>query len=169
MKYTFVEYAERRERVDFLIESVNAEARANPELERILAEAGFWGNLVQAGKKFVQGAWNQGGIAAGAQAAWSQMTGPETQVGYAITALQKTLKALENDPNWKNSMTTGESGRLPAMNLVVWLKDTIKELESQKPQFKNKELQNKNVAGPQTTAAQPATGVPAGNAPSKFS
>lgn len=176
MKYTFCEYAEKRQKLDNIFESIVIEAEGNEQLMHVLSEAGFWdsgvgkfaNNLWQAGTKLVKGAWNQGGIQSGAKAAWSQMTGPATQMDYAITALNKALKAIENDANWRNSQTTGQNGRLPSMPLVNWLRETIQELESQKPQFGNKELPDKAAAAPQTTAAQPAPGVVQGTATSKF-
>jgi hypothetical protein len=163
MVYAFSEYAGRRERLDSVLESVIHEAHANPDFAKILEEAGFWGqlgsNLYQAGKNFLQGAWNQGGIQTGAKAAWSQLTGPATQINYAISALQKAHKAIKDDPNWSKSSTTGEPGKYASMNLVQWLADTIKELDNQKNQFSNKQLPTTAAAGAQTQAAQPAPGT----------
>lgn len=171
MSYTFVEYVERRNKIDTILESVAYEAESNPELMRLLEKNGFWsqlgGNLYQAGKKFIHGAWNQGGIATGAQAAWSQMTGPATQVGYAVAALEKALNAIKKDPNWQQSQTTGQEGKYASMPLVNWLADTIQELKNQSSQFANKELPSKDAAAPQTAPAQPAAGVKPGTAANK--
>lgn len=168
MKYAFVEYVERREKVNSIFESIVHEAQSNPDFEKLLQEAGFLGNLWNAGKKFVQGAWSGGGIKTGAQAAWSQMTGPKTQLQNAISSLNKALEAIKKDPNWSNSQTTGQVGKFPAMPLVNWLSDTIQELKNQESQFGNKELPTAAAAAAQTQTAQPAPGVPAGGATSKF-
>ena len=100
----------------------------------------------------------------GFQGAVSQMTGPATQYGNAIAAIKKATEQLEKDPNWRNSTTTGASGKFPAMNLIDWLKSITIELESQKGQ-----LANKQVTGVQTQAAQPmidpATGKPVPTSP----
>lgn len=149
MKTNFVEYYNKREQINSLIESVVIEAQNNPEFLKVLEEAGFWSNLANAGKQVWQGLKQTG------QAAWSQMTGPATQYGNAIAAIKKATQQLEQDPNWKNSTTTGASGKFPAMNLIDWLKSITIELESQQGQ-----LANKQMSGAQTQAAQPTPGVP---------
>jgi hypothetical protein len=178
MKYTFCEYAEKRKNLDNIFESIVIEAHNNEDLMRLLQEAGFWSGVANSGVgKFAQNLWNAGssfikgtarGVQTGADTAWSQMTGPATQLDYAISALNKALKAIENEPNWKNSQTTGQAGSLPSMSLVTWLKETIQELQNQKPQFSNKSLPDKAAASAQTQAAQPAPGVSPGTATSKF-
>ena len=50
MNTNFSEYYNKRIQIDSLFESVILEAQANPELYELLDEAGFWGNLVNAGK-----------------------------------------------------------------------------------------------------------------------
>lgn len=163
MVYAFSEYAGRRKKLDSVLESVVYEAQANPELAKILQEAGFWGqlgsNIYQAGKQFLQGAWNQGGIKSGFDAARSTLTGPATQIGYAISTLEKAKSAIEKDPNWSKSQTTGQPGKYPSMPLVQWLADTIQELKGQQGQFSNKQLPTKDAAAAQTQAAQPAPGT----------
>lgn len=153
---TFLEYVIIKD-FDRIIQEVNTEAENNPTLNAILLQEGFWSNLGNAAKNFAQGAWSGGGIKTGAQAAWSQMTGPETQYKTAMGALQKALTAIQKDPNWSKSTTTG-SATLPAMNLAQWLTEIIKELDSQTKQFANKKVQTNQSSV--TTAAQPSTGVP---------
>lgn len=160
MKTNFSEYYNKREKINYLIESVVLEAHNNPEFLKVLEEAGFWGNLVDAGKKFFQGAWNQGGVQSGAKAAWSQMTGPKTQLANAMASLNKALAGLQNDPQWQNSMTTGDPSKgYKSIPLVNWLQDTIKELENQQSQFANRELASKTAAAPVSNPSQPAPGA----------
>jgi len=178
VKYAFCEYAERRQRVDHIFESIVLEAKGNEDLMRLLDEAGFWQgvansgvgkfatNLYQAGKQLVQGIGT--GAKTGAGVAWSQMTGPATQLDHALTALNKALAAIQKDPQWSQSTTTGASGKLPSMPLVAWLTDTIQELSSQKSQFANKSAPTPAAAAPQSKAAEPAADVVRGDAPSKF-
>lgn len=148
MKTSFVEYIERRDQLQNLFDSIVFEAKNNEDLNEILQEAGFFGNLWNAGKQFVQG------VKQGGQAAYSQMTGPNVQVNTAMTALKKALAQIQQDPNWNQSKTTGSS-TLPSMPLVNWLTETIKELESQAQQFQNKQMPG-NIP---TTAAQNAPGT----------
>jgi hypothetical protein len=160
MKTNFIEYYNKREHVNFLLESVVLEAQNNPEFLKVLEEAGFWSNLVDAGKKFVQGAWNQGGIQSGAKAAWSQMTGPKTQLANAMASLNKALAGLQQDPQWKDSMTTGDPAKgYKSIPLVNWLQDTIKELDNQQKQFANKELPSTAAAAPVSVPSQPDPGA----------
>jgi hypothetical protein len=147
MKTSFVEYLEKREKINDILASVMIEAENNPELLQVLQEAGFLNNLWNAGKELFKGAKT------GAVAAYSQMTGPATQFGNSIAALEKALTQIQKDPNWNNSATTG-SASIKSMPLVKWLQETIQELKNQQPQFANK--QN---AGIQTQAAQPAPGA----------
>lgn len=153
MKTNFLEYYNKRKNIDSLFESIVLEAKNNQDLYDLLDEAGFWGNLVNAGKQMFQG------VQQGAQAAWSQMTGPATQFGNAIGALEKAANQLANDPNWSKSTTTG-GGKYPAMNLVQWLKDTVQELKGQQSQLANKQM----PANIPTQSAQPnidpSTGKP---------
>lgn len=168
MKYAFLEYVEKREKINSIFESIIHEAQSNPAFDELLQEAGFLGNLYQAGKKFLQGAWSGGGIKTGATAAWSQMTGPRTQLQNAISSLGKALEAIKKDPNWSKSQTTGQAGKFPSMPLVNWLSDTIQELKNQETQFGNKELPTAAAAAAQTQAAEPAPGVVPGGASGKF-
>lgn len=147
MKTNFSEYYSKRQRFDVIIESVVLEAKNNSEFSKILDEAGFWGNLVNAGKEM----WK--GVTSGVKGAYSQMTGPATQYSNAISALEKAFAQIQKDPNWNQSATTG-SPSIKSMPLVNWLKETIQELKNQQSQFANKQ-----VAGIQTQAAQPAPGA----------
>lgn len=157
MKYNFIEYYEKRQKVDVIFESIIEEANNNPEFLEVLEEAGFWGNLVNAGKQMLQG------VKQGAQAAYSQMTGPATQFQNSISSLQKALVQIEKDPNWSKSATTG-SPTMKAMPLAGWLRETIKELENQQSQFANKQMPG-NV---QTQAASPMPGVKLDKKATKF-
>lgn len=154
MKTKFSEYYEKRNYINSLLESVVLEAQNNPELNEVLTEAGFWNNLVNAGKEVWKGVTNTGA------AVVNQFTGPASQYTNAISALQKAAAQLEKDPNWSKSTTTGASGKFPAMNLIDWLKSVIMELQSQQPQFANKQ-QSTNM----TSTANPAPGVPVSNNP----
>lgn len=133
MKTNFSAYYEKRQKFENLIESVVLEAQNNSELLKALEEAGFWGNLVNAGKQMWQG------VKQGAQAAYSQMTGPATQYANAVSALEKAFAQLQKDPNWSQSATTG-SASIKSMPLVNWLKETIQELKNQQSQFANKQM-----------------------------
>jgi hypothetical protein len=157
MKYEFCEYYNKRQKLDNIIESIVLEANNNPEFLEILQEAGFFGNLMNAGKQMWQG------IKGGAQAAYSQMTGPATQFQNSISALEKALAQIQKDPNWSKSATTG-SPSIKSMPLMNWLQETIQELKNQQGQFANKQM-----APPQTTAAQPAAGATYDPAATKFS
>jgi hypothetical protein len=156
MKYEFSEYYTKRQKFDSVIESIVLEAKNNPDLLEVLEEAGFWGNMVNAGKEM----WK--GLKGGAQAAYSQMTGPATQFQNSIAALEKALVQIQKDPNWSQSATTGSSS-IKSMPLLNWLKETIQELKNQQPQFANKQM-----AQPQTAAAQPAAGAAYDPAATKF-
>lgn len=151
MKTNFSEYYGKRQKLDSIIESIVLEAKNNPELFEILKEAGFWGNLVNAGSQLWQG------VRDGATAAYSQMTGPKTQFTNAMSSLKKALSQIQNDPQWQNSMTTGDPTKgYKSIPLTNWIQDTIKELENQHGQTANKQ-----VGGVQTTAAQGAPGTTA--------
>lgn len=149
MKTNFSEYYNKRQKFEDIIESVVLEAKNNPEFLKVLDEAGFWGNLGNAASQL----WK--GVSQGAQAAYSQMTGPKAQYGNAIAAIEKATQQLEKDPNWRQSTTTGASGKFPAMNLIDWLKSVAVELKSQQSQFANKEI-SKTMTSP----SAPTPGVP---------
>jgi hypothetical protein len=147
MKTDFIEYYNKRNKIDSILESVNFEAQNNPELLEVLEEAGFFKNLWNAGKELFKGAKS------GVVAAHSQMTGPATQFGNSVAALEKALVQIQKDPNWSQSATTGSSS-IKSMPLVKWLQETIQELKNQQPQFANKQ-----ASGVQTQSAQPAPGA----------
>lgn len=111
-------------------------------------EEGVLGNLWQGAKQMWQG------VKQGAQAGYSQVTGPKAQYGKALDALKAALKQIGSDPAWKDSTTTGVAGGVKAMPMVRWLDQTIKELESQSTQ-----VQNKQISGTMTQTAQPAPGA----------
>ena len=150
---TFIDYVEQQ-KLDTMFENafrqLAIEAEHNSQLNDLLLEQG-WGGMVrnagQAIKQFGQTAWS--GLKAGAQGAYSQMTGPLAQYQNAIGALQKAWQQISKDPNWSKSMTTGGGG-LPAMNLATWLQQTIAELQSQLTQVQNKQV---NPATTQTNVA----------------
>lgn len=169
---TFLEYVEQRQKLEEIFESIIVEAEANPAFNELLIQEGFWGNLGNAIKTGWQGMWSGGGIKPGAQAAWSAMTGPATQLGNAVASLNKALAAIQKDPNWSKSMTTGGTSpsgtKYPAMELHQWLKDTIQELTNQQKQFQNKQLPGTGMSAVSTAASpavDPATGKPYPAAP----
>ncbi len=157
MRTNFSAYYEKRQKFENLIESIVLEAQNNPELLKVLEEAGFWGNLVNAGKQMWQG------VKQGAQAAYSQMTGPATQYANAVSALEKAFAQIQKDPNWSQSATTGSSS-IKSMPLANWLKETIQELKNQQTQFANKQMPG-NI---QTQASQPSPGATFDPSATKF-
>lgn len=157
MKTSFVEYLERKEKINDILASVVIEAENNPELLQVLQEAGFLNNLWNAGKQMFQG------VKQGAQAAYSQITGPSTQYSNALSALQKAYAQIQKDPNWSQSQTTGSSS-IKSMPLLKWLEETIQELKNQATQFANKQMPG-NIP---TQAAQAAPGATFDPAGSKF-
>jgi hypothetical protein len=135
--YTFLEYVAVK-KCDNVLQEVCTEVENNPILQKALIREGVWDTIKNAGQaveQFAQGAWSGGGIKAGGQAAWSQMTGPATQFQAALTALTKARDAIDKNPEWKQSKTF--SGKSP---LLVWLNSVLGELQQQQKQFQNLQL-----------------------------
>lgn len=153
MKTNFIEYYNKREKLNSIFESVILEAQNNPEFLKVLEEAGFWGNLVNAGKQMWQG------VRQGAQAAYSQMTGPATQFSNSISALEKAFAQIQKDPNWSKSTTTG-SPSIKAMPLSRWLQEIIQELKNQQSQFANKQMPGNIPTQSAQPMTDPSTGKP---------
>jgi len=157
MKTSFVEYVERKEKINDILASVVIEAENNPELLEVLQEAGFLNNLWNAGKEIWKGVKNTG------TAAMSQFTGPASQYANALSALQKAYDQIKKDPNWSQSQTTGSSS-IKSMPLLKWLEETIQELKNQSTQFSNKQMPGTLP----TQAAQAAPGATFDPAGTKF-
>ena len=162
---TFLEYANRHDKINSIFEQVINEAEKNEEFREILIQEGAWDSIKAAGKagwNFLKGAGQD--IAQQAKGAWSAATGPATQLTHALTALQNCQQTIAKTPEIANSMTTGDQAAgFKAMPLTSWLTSIIKQLQSQIPQIKNMTVTGSKAG--YGGAAQPAQGVPVGTAP----
>jgi hypothetical protein len=111
-------------------------------------DEGVLGNLWQGAKQM----W--GGLKAGYTGAKDAIAGPKAKYESAMKLLQDARTAMGKEAEWQKSTTSGAAGGPPAMNLLKWMDQTIKELDTQA-----KQIGTKQVAGNTMTAAQPAPGA----------
>jgi hypothetical protein len=127
MKTNFIEYYNKRQNIDSLFESVVLEAQNNPELYKLLDEAGFWSNLGSAVKQFGQNVWSGGGIKGGWTQAKDTVTGPKAKYDSAVASLQQLVKTLQSDERTRNMMTSDNR-----TDVGTFINGVIKQLQQQK-------------------------------------